>query len=857
MPDPHTTANDADAGLSPTGPDPAAAVTTHGGPHGSPHTKPHAEPRAAPGHRLPLRLLLAFTPASFERRFVQHHVAVYHRYAQASLILGMLLVFGDFLVDHFAYPAVSANLLRLQLALPILAVGLGYTFLPGARRHWQPVLAGFIAALALALFGILLAIDAQGGAGLRSWVGILNFTFLQFYCFVILGVQFRIALISGGVILAAFEGAMLWHPAPLTSPVSYWSYHVVTLFILAAGIGWWREFLLRTEFSIRTELDDARRAAVELAQTKSQFLAAMSHEIRTPMNGVLGLNELLVNSELLPQQRAWAEAMQAAGRHLLAVVNDVLDVSRIEAGQVRLEAVDFELVDVIEDALALFAQPAQAKGLDLLGPIVPPQATLRVQGDPLRLRQVLVNLVGNAVKFTERGEVSVTVEVVDHAADAVQLHIDVQDTGIGIDAAAHEAIFEPFSQADSSTTRRFGGTGLGLPICRQLTALMGGHIRVDSKPGKGTRFRIALRLPLARPGAEAAPDLQALDGARVLVADAHGVRCNQLRQQLLAWRADSDCVGDGARALPAVARAARSGRPFDVVLLDAQLAAATGPSLVEAIRRQAAPTVVRVIEMGMARQAGDARLRSAPGTDAQIAKPVRRAELQRALVQAMTPTSASAPTPISTPTPTDLQALTTAMAPTLPVARVPLPADTAPLRHGPAQAVSALRGRVLLVEDNTINQRVATGMLDKLGLQWQIAENGAVAVNLVREQDFDLVLMDGQMPVMDGFQATVAIRRLPDGRGARLPIVALTANTVVGEAERCLAAGMNAYVAKPFSLPALHAVLSRWLAVRTAPQRADGPSSPPQKADGQRREAPAATGVSTLDRVVESALRGR
>jgi CheY-like chemotaxis protein len=261
--------------------------------------------------------------------------------------------------------------------------------------------------------------------------------------------------------------------------------------------------------------------------------------------------------------------------------------------------------------------------------------------------------------------------------------------------------------------------------------------------------------------------------------------------------------------------------------------------------------------MGMARQAGDARLRSAPGTDAQIAKPVRRAELQRALVQAMTPTSASAPTPISTPTPTDLQALTTAMAPTLPVARVPLPADTAPLRHGPAQAVSALRGRVLLVEDNTINQRVATGMLDKLGLQWQIAENGAVAVNLVREQDFDLVLMDGQMPVMDGFQATVAIRRLPDGRGARLPIVALTANTVVGEAERCLAAGMNAYVAKPFSLPALHAVLSRWLAVRTAPQRADGPSSPPQHADGQRREAPAATGVSTLDRVVESALRGR
>ncbi len=551
---------------------------------------------------LPLRLMLKFSSPSMERRFGTHYLSFYHRYAQAALLLGVLLVAGDFAVDWLAAPELAANGLRLRIALPILFAGLAYTLLPQARAHWQPVLGGFIVAVALSLFWILMRIDAEGGQGLTSWVGILNFTFLEFYCFIVLGVQFRIALMAGLAILGLFVATLAMHPSHMGSHVGYWAYHVVTLFVLAAGVGWWREFIVRKDFAAQCALEDAREAAEQLARAKSAFLATMSHEIRTPLNGVLGMNELLMGSRLSAEQRDWAEAVRASGQHLLALINDVLDVSKIEAGRLSLEAVDFSLCNVLQDVQRMFAQPAMAKGLalEVHGDAAAQHAWLR--GDPLRLRQILANLVGNAIKFTEQGHVAVHVGCTMLDDGQVMVRIAVEDTGIGIDGTARESIFKRFAQADSSTTRRYGGTGLGLAICHELAGLMGGTIKLESRHPAGSRFIVELGLA--------------------------------------------------------------SGQ---------------------------APAVLGV-----------------PITGRDIAMP--------------------------------------------------------------------LQGTVLLVEDHPVNRSVAVGMLRRLGVAWRVASNGADAVEQVRLHDFDAVLMDCQMPVMDGYEAAAAIRALPDGRGARLPIVALTAN---------------------------------------------------------------------------------
>jgi signal transduction histidine kinase/DNA-binding NarL/FixJ family response regulator/HPt (histidine-containing phosphotransfer) domain-containing protein len=589
---------------------------------------------------LPLRILLRFTSAPCERRFVDHYVAVYFRYAQASLVLGVLLVFGDYLVDYFAANDVRANLLRLELSLPVLAAGLIYSLTSAARRHWQPAMAGFIVVMAYSLFWILLLIDDEGGRGLKTWVGILNFTFLEFYCFVILGVQFRYALVSGALILVAFEAAMCAHAGLSTGEVAYWSYHVVTLFILSAGIGWWREYLLRREFSARTALEEARESAEHLARIKGDFLATMSHEIRTPMNGVLGMNELLIDSELLPQQRAWAEGVQASGRHLLGVINDILDFSKADSGQLALESVEFTLVGMVGQTVAMFAQPAAAKGLALTAQFGAQAEALSVRGDPFRLRQIIANLISNAIKFTAAGEVSVRVSVVAQTEAEVELCICVQDTGVGIAPQAQARIFEHFGQADGSTSRDYGGTGLGLAIAKRLIELMGGGIRVESAPDRGAKFYVELRLP----------------------------------------------------------RVSGGYRPV------------------------------------------------------------------------------------------------------------------APLEH--ERTATRLRGHLLLVENNAINQRVATAMIERIGPSVCLAINGADAVEKICEQAFDLVLMDCQMPVMGGLEATRRIRawEAMQAHGRRaVPIIALTANAMAGDREACVAAGMSDYLTKPFTGAALAEILGRYL----------------------------------------------
>ncbi len=629
---------------------------------------PRTPEDAAPTLRL--RVLLRFEPAEVENAFGAHYLSFYHRYAQGALLLGLVLVLGDFLVDWIAYPAVAVNALRLQVAVPILLAGLAYTFAPQARRHWQPVLAGFIVAVSLCLFWILLRIDAAGGEGLNSWVGILNFTFLEFYCFIVLGLQFRWALMAGLAILAAFCATLWWHPGHSPAEVAYWSYHVVTLFLLAVGVGWWREFIVRKDYAAQWALERARLAAEQLALVKSEFLATISHEIRTPLNGVLGMNELLLGSGLSREQREWAGAVQASGRHLLALIDDVLDVSKIEAGQLQLEQAEFDLRREIGEAQAMFVQPALAKGLNLQAQVKWQMPECQLVGDPLRLRQIVANLIGNAIKFTEQGQVNVQAWVAPaQMAGRAQVDIVVQDSGIGIAAEAQERIFERFAQADGSTTRRFGGSGLGLAICRDLARAMGGDIAVRSQPGAGARFTVQLELPLAG-------------------------------------------------TVPA-------------------RAAAQGP------------------EQGAAAAAA-----AAAGT---VAAPVPR-----------------------------------------------------------------LQGMVLLVEDHAVNRAVAAGMLRKLGLVWREAHDGAQAIEQVRQHDFDAVLMDCQMPVVDGYAASRAIRSLPDGRGVGLPIIALTANAGADDAARCRASGMDGFIAKPYGIDTLAAALAPWLQVLPQAQ----PEAPAVPADG-------------------------
>jgi len=550
-----------------------------------------------------------------------------------------------------------------------------------------------------------------------------------------------------------------------------------------------------------------RDAATAASQAKSAFLANMSHEIRTPLNGVTGMLELLARTELDTRQSRFVDIAATSSNALLSVINDILDVSKIEAGKLELERTAFSFPELLADVVDMFAPQAAAKGIELAS-LVPTNIPERVVGDPERLRQVLVNLLGNALKFTDRGTVTLRCRATRAGAEEADFRIDVEDSGPGIDRAGRERLFEPFTQADSSTTRKHGGTGLGLTISRQLIELMGGRIGVDSEPGRGTTFHIQLAMPLAEPLASSPADATADDAGprasvRVLAVDDHAINLELLDGLLETEGFEVTSVDGAAAALTELDRAASASRPYALALLDYQMPETDGGELARLIRTDPRHAELRLIMLTSIDQALTLAERSALGIHASITKPLRRSRLFDAIDETLGRTP-GARAPAKAVAVTDLAAARIASA----TARGVAPADVPPRAGETSGAAEALS--VLVVEDNPVNQMVIEELLLAAGHRVTVADDGVEAHERIAAGGIELVLMDCQMPVMDGFEATRRLRALEAKDGSpRLPVIAVTANAVKGDRERCLEAGMDDYVSKPIDMAKLEAAIRR------------------------------------------------
>ncbi len=517
----------------------------------------------------------------------------------------------------------------------------------------------------------------------------------------------------------------------------------------------------------------ARDNAMEASRAKSEFLANMSHEIRTPMNGIIGMTDLALGNALTADTRECLDTVKTSAEALLSILNDILDFSKIESRKLEIESVPFVLADVMSDMLKPFALLAEQKGLELIAHVAP-DVPAAVVGDPMRLRQVLSNLVGNAVKFTERGHVVVELREDTRGDGCTMLHFSVTDTGIGVPADKQASIFEAFNQADGSTTRKFGGTGLGLTISAALVKMMGGRIWIDSEPGVGTTFHFTAPFDIATVTGATHPEPLLAD-LRVLVVDDNDVNRRILVEQLTRWHMRPAAASGGHEALAALLAASREGAPFGLVLVDANMPDLDGFGVVEGLAAQPELAGATIMMLTSSGKYGDAERCRQLGVSAYLTKPIKQAELLEQIALVLRP----------------------------------VPKRLVPDGAVAGVVVSIRASNILLAEDNIVNQRVAVGLLTRRGHHVTVANNGREAIDALQRQRFDLVLMDVQMPEMGGFEATERIRKREATTGGHTRIVAMTAHAMSGDRERCLAVGMDGYLAKPINQALLLSVVEQ------------------------------------------------